>query len=562
MRAWRKVVAAALATTVLGVIAARVSIRRAVEAFAVEQTLAHARSLAAGLATSEFSRLVARSDEAELLKALLKARESGATDAFVTDRRARVIAHTDISSVGQASRSPDGRLEAALQTGEASWWRAEGGQALEFVWPLTPAAASAEAMLLESAGRSVGALVLRFSLRDALVRAARIAGQACAGFGAAAVLMLGGSLLVLHGLLRAFDRTVETMLDGVLVVGADGRIETLNAAATSLFGGRARDWIGADLSGVVVEAPRILTELRGGRAVLDVEVAVRSSGGRMIDALCAGRPLDPRGRASAYVITLKDMTVRKQLDRLEADRKHEDMHRQFVANVSHEFRTPLAAIRGFADTLLTGGLDDAGNRREFVEIIARHANRLSRLVEDLLQLSVLESDEKRDPTAPIELASFFETVARGAAPIAERAGVRLEFDLQRGLVVEAASDRLEQVLLNLLKNAVEYNHHGGSVKLTVRERAGYAEIAVADTGMGFDAQELPRLFHRFHRSNQAKEMKPEGTGLGLLIVKRIVENHGGTVWAESGQGQGATFFFTLPLGTAAPQRRATASSPV
>jgi two-component system phosphate regulon sensor histidine kinase PhoR len=210
-------------------------------------------------------------------------------------------------------------------------------------------------------------------------------------------------------------------------------------------------------------------------------------------------------------------------------------------------RTPLAAIKGFAETLRCGGLEDEENRLDFVETIERHAQRLSLLVEDMLLISDLDSRAKPPAFETIDLAGFVSECVTGLAPLIKAGGAPLAFDVPGGLRVRVDADRMTRVFQNLLDNAFKYNRRGGRVILTARADGTEAVVTVRDTGLGMPEGDLSRIFDRFYRSRATKHI--HGTGLGLAIVKAIVELHGGRIWVESVVGKGSAFHFTLPLAT-------------
>lgn len=226
-------------------------------------------------------------------------------------------------------------------------------------------------------------------------------------------------------------------------------------------------------------------------------------------------------------------------------RKLEKMRKEFVANVSHELKTPLTSIRGFVETLLAGALRDESRSRDFLIRIEEDADRLHRLIEDLLRLSEIESGEIPLALEEVPLRDAVEkalTVLR--QPIEEK---KIAVENQTGsLAVNADRDKLNQVLINLLENAVKFNRQGGKVTLQAEPHENFLKISIEDTGIGIPNEAVPRVFERFFRTDKARSKDEGGTGLGLAIVKHIVELHGGTVSCQSELGKGSTFSFTLP----------------
>jgi len=244
-----------------------------------------------------------------------------------------------------------------------------------------------------------------------------------------------------------------------------------------------------------------------------------------------GGPL--RGSAAVF----RDITERKRLERVRQD---------FVANVSHELRTPIAAILGYAETLRSGALSDTRHAPQMVEIIHRQSERLGELVSDLLELSRLDAGERPLSSAAVSL----ETVARQASDAMEprAAGKRLSMQLHvpADLTARADPKALEQVLLNLLDNAIKYTPEGGTVELTGERVGDRAHLSVRDTGLGIEAKHLPRLFERFYRVDRGRSRDMGGTGLGLSIVRHLVHGMEGEVRVASQLGVGTTFTVVLP----------------
>jgi two-component system phosphate regulon sensor histidine kinase PhoR len=242
------------------------------------------------------------------------------------------------------------------------------------------------------------------------------------------------------------------------------------------------------------------------------------------------------------LLVLHDLTESERLDRVRQD---------FVANVSHELRTPLTSIRGYAETLLDGGLEDVEHREGFVRIIRDQTERLQALAEDLMSLAELER-----PGAPLRLQTFDlrEPAERQTAAFRDRArrvGLTVELEAPVPLEVTADRARLEQVLANLLDNAVKYTERGG-VSVRLGGDATHAWCEVEDTGPGIPDEDQPRIFERFYRVDKARSREQGGTGLGLSIVKHVVGLHGGEVSVSSTPGQGSIFRFEIPRRPAPP----------
>lgn len=251
-------------------------------------------------------------------------------------------------------------------------------------------------------------------------------------------------------------------------------------------------------------------------------------------------------QGGAVVVSFTDVTHLEQANQ---------MRRDFVANVSHELRTPLTALMGFIETLRGPAKDDAGARERFLEIMDGEANRMNRLVGDLLSLNRVESEERVRPKEELDLTVQINSTIHSIRPLAQDAGVVLNLDAPDTPVMTMGDpDQLQQVFTNLIENAIKYGGSGGRVdiKLTVMERdvavrGPSARIQVIDHGPGIDPVHLPRLTERFYRADSHRSRELGGTGLGLAIVKHIINRHRGRLRVESELGQGTTFTVILPL---------------
>jgi two-component system phosphate regulon sensor histidine kinase PhoR len=391
---------------------------------------------------------------------------------------------------------------------------------------------------------------------------------------------------------KKLEAVLQSMAEGVVVVDPAGNVALCNRAAQELFDlPPGQDWQGRPLQ--AFSRHPLLSELLrevANRRPTDEPVIreIESEGKAQRHLTVSAMPVyEEGGTVSGYVVVFHDLTQLKRLESIRAD---------FVANVSHELRTPLTAIKGYAETLLNGALKDPDTAVRFLTIIDRHSERLSRLIDDLLTLSNLElgtAELRADEVALAELTSEVFEVVKDKA---ERGGVKLvqEFPPELPLLL-GDRDRLHQVLINLVDNAIKYTPVGGTVTVTARtvqrakgkvqsakckvqsakckvqsakprvqslesrvripegmeidaEFAGeWIEVAVADTGRGIPESEIPRLTQRFYRVDKARSRELGGTGLGLAIVKHIVQAHGGFLRIESRLNQGTTVRLFLPL---------------
>jgi len=246
-----------------------------------------------------------------------------------------------------------------------------------------------------------------------------------------------------------------------------------------------------------------------------------------------------KAKPSGAVVVLHDVTELRRLERVRQD---------FVANVSHEFKTPLTAIQGFAETLLGGALDDPTNNRRFLDIIRNHAIRLARLTNDLLKLARIEAGKLEVEFFPVGLIELIEGCAETTLMKASRKQITLEIEVPLGLpAVQGDASLLRDVLQNLLDNAIQYTPAGGHVHVTAEAKGREAVITVSDTGIGIPTSDRERIFERFYRVDAARSREAGGTGLGLSIAKHIVEAHNGRLWVDSVIGQGSKFSFSIPI---------------
>ena len=326
------------------------------------------------------------------------------------------------------------------------------------------------------------------------------------------------------------------MVEGVAVVAGDERILYCNRAFEQILelpegSSQGRKLVEALRQAELVAAVRQV--LPGGEEVTG-EVEVGTVRPRSFSVTAA--PVQAAGAKSA-VLVLHDITELRRLERVRRD---------FVANVSHEFKTPLTAIQGFAETLLAGALDDHANRARFVEIIRDHARRLALLTDDLLKLSRIEAGRLELELRPVRVSALVNGCVETARLKAEAKGLRINVRLPDGIPpVNADGAQLGEVLQNLLDNAIQYTPPGGQIDVSALSNGKGVTFTVADTGIGIPESELERIFERFYRVDAARSREAGGTGLGLAIARHIVDAHGGRIWVESAVGQGSRFHFRI-----------------
>ena len=319
------------------------------------------------------------------------------------------------------------------------------------------------------------------------------------------------------------------MTEGVLVVDAAGKLRLLNTALRQAFNltdealGKTvlevfRD---AGLAELIAAAPaaRELTFLQPADHVFTVQ---------------AGRLTGTTG----VVVVFHDITRLKQL---------ENVRKDFVANVSHELRTPLAVIKGYVETLLDEEPPAAETGKKFLETIQRHTRRLEVLIDDLLSISALESQQARLDCAPVSMRATAAAVVEELSSRAQEKNITVALEIPADLpAVHADVQRVHEVLVNLLDNAIKYTPPGSRVQISAVADNHFLKVCIADNGPGIAVEHLPRIFERFYRVDKARSRELGGTGLGLAIVKHIIQAHGGKVWVESELEKGSRFYFTVP----------------
>lgn len=342
---------------------------------------------------------------------------------------------------------------------------------------------------------------------------------------------------------------LDAMQEGVLLLDAEDRVVLVNPSLRSALLLPA-DVVGSSLAAALnrEELAELVTRVRKGETALSREITVGELKPRRFEV----RVSRTRTPAGGMLLVFFDVTEIRRL---------ESLRRDFVANVSHELRTPVASICSASETLLGGALADPGAAPMFVEIIERNSARMRQLVEDLLDLSRLESKEYKLEREGLSLLICVEQALSLLRDKAKQGRVRLDLEIPEQLPLVSADRRaLEQILVNLIENAIKYCPPGSRV--VIRARAAEERrlrVAVEDSGPGVPEADLPRLFERFYRVDSGRSRDMGGTGLGLSIVKHLVEAMGGDVGVESRVGFGSTFWFTLPEWDSAPRSDASVS---
>ncbi len=336
------------------------------------------------------------------------------------------------------------------------------------------------------------------------------------------------------------EAMLASMVEGMLAVDTEERILRINRSAETLLGIRSGQVLGRRLQEVVRKADlqRFVARTLASRQPVEADLVLHDQQERFLQAhgtLLRGSD----GKDLGALIVLNDVTRLRRL---------ENLRRDFVANVSHELKTPITAIKGCVETLLDGAAADPEAARRFLEIIARQGERLNAIIDDLLTLSRIEQDaESQDiPLRVGALRDVLEAAVQSCSVTAAARSIRLDLDCPEEVLAAINPPLLEQALVNLIDNAVKYSDEGGRVLLGVRHAGAETVIEVRDWGCGIPREHLARLFERFYRVDKARSRKVGGTGLGLAIVKHIVQAHGGRVTVESTPEQGSVFAIVLP----------------
>lgn len=338
---------------------------------------------------------------------------------------------------------------------------------------------------------------------------------------------------------------LRSMVEGVAVIDAQERLVFSNRAFSEILNldSRAAEGLplievirNSELLGLIRRALHGEEGLQSDIAMGIVQQRIFAATAAPVKAMESGSPAE---RPAGAVVVLHDVTELRRLERVRQD---------FVANVSHEFKTPLTAIQGFAETLLGGALEDPKNNRRFLEIIRDHASRLAQLTDDLLKLARIEAGKLEVEFSPVNMMETIERCAETSLLNASRKQIAIRVNVPPGLpAVLGDSGLLREVLQNLIDNAIQYTPEGGQIQVCASTGARQAVVTISDTGIGIPLADQERIFERFYRVDAARSREAGGTGLGLSIARHIVEAHGGRIWVESAVGAGSKFSFSIPL---------------
>ena len=382
---------------------------------------------------------------------------------------------------------------------------------------------------------------------------------------------LTNSIMSLHLDKHRAEMVLANMADGVIAVDCKGKITLFNSAAGQIFRRKPSHVVGQSLVDVDLhpEVARLALECISDRKVLESEIKLpgvpqhmiqmRTAPFRAIDPAlhgCIGKETKPRcfgnlfpkrGSFSGATDTGTDcaMIILHDLSEI---RRHEQNQKEFVSNVSHELKTPITAIRTTAEVLLAGAKNDEEVVDRFLNTIVSETDRLSALIDDLMEIARRDSGITKVEKADTNVAEIINRALTAILPQAAQKDVKLEISVPKALVGYCDDIQIMQLIRNLVENAVKYTPSGGTVEVAAQKSDSGLVIWVKDTGIGIPHGEIDRIFERFYRVDKARSRRLGGTGLGLSIVKDIVESHGGEISIETQLGRGSKFIVTLPLG--------------
>ncbi len=341
---------------------------------------------------------------------------------------------------------------------------------------------------------------------------------------------------------KLYSRLFQSTQEGVIVVNKNKEVLRMNPTALRLLNiDSSQSLEGRQLIEVIWNYT--LDEMTGKVIetgdVFSREISFDHLNNRILDVTVS--PLfNEKGEIRGAIIVFADITEKKKLEKIRQD---------FISNVSHELKTPLTSIKAMVEVLLEGGADDSKLRKDFLENINQEVDRLSRLVNDLLLLSRLESDKAFLNPVPTDFVSLVTRTVSRFQPRAMKEGLTLTLDIKGEIPpIKVDVNYIDQVISNLIDNAIKYTPSGGKIDVLVEDLGKEVKVSVKDTGIGISKEDLPRVFERFYRGDKSRNLSLGGVGLGLSIVRHIVEAHGGKVGVESSLGKGSTFYFILPKG--------------
>ncbi|MCM8773815.1 MAG: cell wall metabolism sensor histidine kinase WalK [Candidatus Omnitrophica bacterium] len=338
----------------------------------------------------------------------------------------------------------------------------------------------------------------------------------------------------------SLDAVLSSMFEGIIVTDKNGEITLMNPSLKNLFSINNSLIQGRRPIEIIryIDVQSIVDEIiEGKQKFVSEEVKINLPEEKILKI--NGTAIIRDDKLEGAVLVFHDITELRRLEKIRQD---------FVANVSHELRTPVSSIKGYAETLLEGAMEDRKNLSEFISIIYNESNRLANLIDDLLDLSKIESGKMEMLLRPLEIINIVKKCVNILENKAREKSITVSLDIPKNLPKVLGDDkRLSQVFLNLLDNAIKYNQQGGSINISIFVKNRFLQVDISDTGIGISQKDIPRIFERFYRVDKGRSRQLGGTGLGLSIVKHIIQAHRGQVWVNSELGKGSTFSFTIPL---------------
>lgn len=334
------------------------------------------------------------------------------------------------------------------------------------------------------------------------------------------------------------EAVLSSMVEGVIVTDEKGAVVVANPSARKMFFIDTSPEGKTTLEVIRNSSVQEIVDgiLKQGKRVAAEEIRLNKPDERFVKVSAAA--VMKEGAPAGALLVFHDITELRRLEKIRQD---------FVANVSHELRTPLSSIKGYSETLMEGGVKQPKEQKEFLEIIYRESGRLAKLIDDILDLSRIESGKMAMVFMPLDVGPAVKRVCAILEKQAASKSLRVSVELPGGLPrILADEGRISQVLLNLLDNAVKYTPENGKIRISAAPEGNFVRIEVSDTGAGIPEADMPRIFERFYRVDKARSRELGGTGLGLSIVKHIVQAHGGQVSVKSAPEKGSTFSFTIP----------------
>ncbi len=339
----------------------------------------------------------------------------------------------------------------------------------------------------------------------------------------------------LRGEREKLSAVLSQMTDGVAILDEQGRVSMLNPSAERIFGQREAQAMGRSAA-EVFRNHQLFDLWRGSAATgksnaLTVEIGLDRT---FLQAIAT--PLG-ESLSGSTLLLFQDLTRLRRLETVRSD---------FIANISHELRTPLASLQALSESLQEGALEDPAAGRRFLEQMQKEIDVINQIIRELLELSTIESGQVPLSLQAVAPVSLWDGAVERLQLQAERNTLHLFNRCPEGLpLVKADPSRMEQMMINLLHNAIKFTPPGGTIEVSAEARPAEVVFSIRDTGVGISGEDLPQIFERFYKADRSRS--GGGTGLGLAIARHIVELHGGRIWAESAEGKGSTFFFTLPI---------------